>query len=180
MISKHAKVTAEKLLSFCLFRISVRFIESSPIPTISYIMKRSFMQERYLLEQNANVLLTGNMDAILDAFIQQIVKHKQEHFNLLKQNAIPVRAETNKSETWRRTLYVDKIEIKQITHSILKITVSDVKVNGNKIGDDYQLIDKYGYTFFRRVHGKQNSLKSLESMLIYLWEKKRRKHLIWD
>ena len=47
-------------------------------------------------------------------------------------------------------------------------------MNGKDIGFDYRLIDEYGYNFFEKICGKQKHLKTLECMLIYLWETKKK------
>ena len=166
MIAKHSAISPEELLSFRTFRVSIGYNDGvSPVPRISYIMKCSFMKEKLLLEKNKNVIIAGNMDAILTAFSRAIAELEEDHLNILEENSIPMKAKKEKkTEEWRKTLYVNKMEIKQITHSILSLLFPF---------DIYNIQNEYGYTMFARVIGKQKQLKTLESIIIYLWEKKK-------
>ena len=99
MIAKHSAISREELLGFRTFRVSIGYNDGvSPVPRISYIMKRSFMKEKLLLEKNKNVIIAGNMDAILTAFSRAIAELEEDHLNILEENSIPMKAKKGKKQ----------------------------------------------------------------------------------
>jgi hypothetical protein len=130
--------------------------------TIYYVKVRELLLGEFLECNNNKVLHAGNVLGLLDKMCEELAAHKEADFNILRENCYVKKSydKTLSIDEKQQGYFNDKIELKQISMSVLPYVYSDV---------DYQELDKLGHDLLNRIHSKQGLLEMLIVVMGYDW-----------